>query len=231
MTFEGVDNVAIQRHHAPKGIEKVGNIAQASQRRSEAAVGDKAPQTNDGQSVEGVGRRARAILEQQELANLDGHPRRVDGLRLAARRVIRVPSSELQAVGIGVKGGSLHGAEPSRIPREERSGVKSSENDRLVWPSTARGKPRNCEQGTVFDLDTTPSDTSDSSRDNHDGNYTTGSTEADANNEVRENISQITQGPEVYVSHRWSRPAGEKLNKRAVQSRQVTKRCSVQCDW
>ena len=69
-----------------------------------------------------MGRRARAILEQQELANLDGHPQRVDGLRLAARKVIRVPSSEMQTVGIGVKGRSLHGAEPSRIPREERSG-------------------------------------------------------------------------------------------------------------
>ena len=69
-----MDNIASQRHHAPKGIEEVGNIAQASQCRSEAAVGDKAPQTNDGQSVEGVGRRARAILEQQELANLDDIP-------------------------------------------------------------------------------------------------------------------------------------------------------------
>ena len=96
-----------------------------------------------------------------------------------------------------MKGGSLYGAEPSRTPRVERSGDRSSENDRLVWPSTARGKPRNCEQGTVFDLDTTPSDTSDSSRENSDGNYKTDSTEADANglarlNEVREDISQIT---------------------------------------
>jgi hypothetical protein len=41
-------------------------------------------------------------------------------------------------------------------------------------------------------------------------------------NDVREDIPQIAQGPEVYVSHRWSRPAGEKLNKRAVQPRQVT---------
>ena len=110
-----MDNIASQRHHAPKGIEEVGNSAQASRRRLEAAVCEKAPQTNDGQNVEGVGRRARAILEQQELANPDGF------------------------------------------------------------------------------------------------------------NEVREDIPQITQGPEVYVSHRWSRPAGEKLlNKRAVQSRQVT---------
>ena len=38
-----------------------------------------------------------------------------------------------------MKGGSLHGAVPSRTPREERSGDRSSENDRLVWPSTARG--------------------------------------------------------------------------------------------
>ena len=35
-------NIASQRHHAPKGVEEVGNIAQTSQRRSEAAVGDKA---------------------------------------------------------------------------------------------------------------------------------------------------------------------------------------------
>ena len=58
VNFEGVDNIASQRHHVPKGIEEVENIAQASRRRSEA------PQTNDRQSVEGVGRRARAILEQ-----------------------------------------------------------------------------------------------------------------------------------------------------------------------
>ena len=45
-------------------------------------------------------------------------------------------------------------------------------------------------QETVFDLDTTLSDTSDSSRENSDGNYKTDSTEADTNglarfNEVR----------------------------------------------
>ena len=113
----------------------------------------------------------------------------------------------------------------SQVELREKNGLVI--NDRLKWPSTARRKPRNCKQGTVFDLDTTPSDTSDSSRENSDGNYKTDSTEADANglarlNEVREDIPQITQGPEVYVSHRWSRPAGEKLNKRAVQSRQVT---------
>ena len=136
-------------------------------------------------------------MEQQELANLDGHPQRVDGLRLAARRVIRVPSSELQTVGIGVKGGSLHGAEPSRIPRKERSGYRKSENDRLVGPSTARGKPRNCKQETVFDLDTRPSDASNSSKENSDGNYKTDSTEADANKEVIKDIPQIAQRPEV----------------------------------
>ena len=47
-----MDNIASQRHHAPKGIEDVGNSTQALRRRPEATVGDKAPQTKDGHNDE-----------------------------------------------------------------------------------------------------------------------------------------------------------------------------------
>ena len=110
----------------------------------------KAPRK--GTKLSGGGRRAK-ISEQQALVDCV-QSRNVDGPSLVARRVYKIPTSELQTEEIGVKDdGSVlnHGPRRNRSPSSSRN----SEKDKAVGrESTVKGKPLELRSRDRVDSDT-----------------------------------------------------------------------------
>ena len=193
---------------------------------SVASKDSKAPRK--GTTMRGGGRRAN-ISAQQVPVDLKVHSRSADGPSLVARRVYRVPTSELQTTEIGVTGDSIFSAEPGR--ERDTSSSRNSGNDKAVGRgSTVKGITLELRPRGRVDSDTTI-DISNSTRSRERlGPGEAGLPEADTNREISENdTSQILKGHEVFVSHKWGRAAdkvskdAEKQSaKRVVQPRQVT---------
>ena len=199
---------------------------------SVASKDSKAPRK--GTILSGGGRRAeRTISEQQEPACLDGVSRSADGPCLVARRVYRVPTSELQTREIGVMGDSIV---LSAEPRRDRnaSSSRNSEKDKAVGrESTVRGttsEPRSRDRVDSDTMNNISHSTEIQER------FVLGEAdllEADTN-KWRRAVSNIDTSPtlnrqEVFVSHKWGKAADkaskaeEKQSaKRIVQPRQVT---------
>ena len=95
-----------------------------------------------GPTMRGGGRRA-DISEQQVPVDLKMHSRSADGPSLVARRVYKIPHSELQITEIDVTGDGTvfnHGPRRNRSPSSSRN----SEKDKL------RENPWNCDHRTVL---------------------------------------------------------------------------------
>ena len=200
--------------------------------RTNSVETSKAPRK--GTILSGGGRRAeRTISEQQEPACLDGVSRSADGPCLVARRVYRVPTSELQTREIGVMGDSIV---LSAEPRRDRnaSSSRNSEKDKAVGrESTVRGTTSEPRSRDRVDSDTRNNISHSTEIQER---FVLGEAdlpEADTN-KWRRAVSNIDTSPtlnrqEVFVSHKWGKAADkaskaeEKQSaKRIVQPRQVT---------
>ncbi len=118
------------------------------------------------------------------------HSRSADEPSLVARRVYRVPTSELQTTEIGVTGDSIFGAEPGR--ERDTSSSRNSGNDKAVGSgSTVKGITLELRPRGRVDSDTTI-DLSNSTR-SHErlGLGEAGLPEADTNRVSESDTSQI----------------------------------------
>ena len=102
-------------------------------------------------TMRGGGRRA-DISKPQVPVELKVHSRSVDGPSLVARRVYRVPTSEIQTTEIGVTGDSIFSAEPGR----KNTSSRNSGNDKAVGRgSTVKGITLELQPRGRVDSDTT----------------------------------------------------------------------------
>ena len=191
-------------------------------------VGKTAEAPRKGTILSGGGRRAK--ISKQELVDCL-QSRNVDGPSLVARRVYKIPHSELQITEIDVTGDGTvfnHGPRRNRSPSSSRN----SEKDKAVGcESTAKGKTLELRSQDRVDSDTM-SATSDGIRIRE--RFGAG----DANLPKADNkryrpvsqsdTSQTLNRQEVFVSHKWGKAAdkvskaADKDSKRIVQPRQVT---------
>ena len=191
-------------------------------------VGKTAEAPRKGTILSGGGRRAK--ISKQELVDCL-QSRNVDGPSLVARRVYKIPTSELQATEIGVTGDGTvlnHGPRRNRSPSSSRN----SEKDKAVGrESTVKGITLELRSRDRVDSDTM-SETSDGIRIRErfgagDANLP----KADNKRDLpvsQSDTSQTLNGQEVFVSHKWGKAvnkaskATSKDSKRIVQSRQIT---------
>jgi len=201
-------------------------------------VGKTAEAPRKGTILSGGGRRAK--ISKQELVDCL-QSRNVDGPSLVARRVYKIPHSELQITEIDVTGDGTvfnHGPRRNRSPSSSRN----SEKDMAVGcESTAKGKTLELRSQDRVDSDTT-SATSDGMRIRERFGADDANLPKADNKRYRpvsqSDTSQTLNGQEVFVSHKWGKAAdkaskaADKDSKRIVQPRQVkyaiTRKC-VQC--